>query len=123
MDIAIWIAQGLLAVGFGAAGFMKLIRSKDELAANMGWVEDFSTGFVKLVGVVEVLGALGLVLPGITGIAPILTPLAAAGLAVDQLAAAVVHLRRNELQNIVANAVLFALAVFVAWGRFGEYPL
>jgi uncharacterized membrane protein YphA (DoxX/SURF4 family) len=123
MDTALWIAQGVLAAVFLAAGITKLIRSREKLAETQGWVEDFSGGNVKLIGVVEVAGALGLILPGATGIAPILVPLAASGLALEQICAAVVHLRRGESSNIVANLILIALALFIAWGRFGAYPL
>ncbi len=76
MGTALSIAQGILAVAFFGAGSMKLLKSHDALKAKMGWANDFSSGFVKLIGVVEVAAALGLVLPGLTGIAPILTPLA-----------------------------------------------
>lgn len=123
MSTALWSAQILLAIAFGAAGVLKLSQPREKLAENMGWVEDYSTGFVKFVGAAEVLGALGLILPAVTGIAPILTPLAATGLALEQVGAAIVHVRRNEPQFIIGNIVLIAVAAFVAWGRFGDYPL
>ncbi|MGH8871972.1 MAG: DoxX family protein [Acidimicrobiia bacterium] len=123
MDTALWIAQVVLAVAFGVAGTLKLSQPKEKLEANMGWVEDFSGGFVRFVGGVELLGALGLVLPAVTGLAPVLTPLAATGLAIEQVGAAIVHIRRKEPQFIIGNVVLIAIAVFVAWGRFGDYPM
>lgn len=82
----------------------------------MPWVEDFSDGTVKFIGVVEILGALGLILPAATGIAPILTVLAAIGLAITMLLAAVVHFRRGEKQKTVPSVVLLALAATVAVG-------
>ena len=85
----------------------------------MAWTEDFTDGQAKAIGVVEVLGALGLILPAALDIAPILTPIAAAGLAVSQLLAAVVHVRRGEKQMLPINLVLAALAAFVAVMRFG----
>ena len=80
-------------------------------------------GFVRFVGIVEIFGALGLILPALTDVAPILVPIAASGLAVAQVGAIVVHVRRKEPQFIIGNLVLIALALFVAWGRFGDYPL
>ncbi len=123
MNIALWIAQILLALAFAAAGIMKSTQPHEKLAANMGWVGDYSPGFVRFVGIVEIIGALGLILPAVTGIAPILTPIAASGLAIEQAGAIVVHARRKEPQPIFANVVLIALSLFVAWGRFGDYPL
>lgn len=97
MNIALWIVNGLLALAFLAAGGMKLARPKDALSASgMAWVEDFSPGAVKTIGALEVLGALGLVLPRLTGIAEILTPLAAVGLVLTMVGAVVVHVRRKE---------------------------
>ena len=61
MNIALWIVQGLLAVAFGMAGFMKLSKTKAELAGQMGWVEDFSQTQIRAIGVVEILGAIGLI--------------------------------------------------------------
>ena len=118
MNIALWIVQALLAVAFGMAGIMKLTQPKEKLAAQMGWVEDFAPTTVKGIGLLEVLGAIGLILPRLTGILPLLTPLAAIALVLTLLGAIVTHLRRHENQMIVANVVLLALAALVAYGRF-----
>lgn len=124
MNIALWIAAILLAVAFLAAGSMKLLRSREQLAASgMGYVEDFPSGVIRLIGVAEVLAAIGLVLPAITGIAPALVGWAAVGLALLMVGAIITHLRRREAPMIIANVVLLALAVFVAWGRLGSYPI
>ena len=123
MSIVLWIVQSLLALAFLAAGSMKLMRSKAQLEEQMPWVTDFSPMAIRLIGAVEVLGALGLILPAVTGIATVLTPLAATGLAVVMVGAMVTHVRRNEMAQLAPNVVLLALAVFVAWGRFGPYSL
>lgn len=120
MNIALWIIAAVLAAAFAAAGSMKIAQPKAKLAeSGMGWAEDYSDGQVKAIGVVEVLGAIGLILPAATGIAPILTPLAATGLVITMVLAAVVHARRGENSNIPVNVVLAALAAFVAVMRFG----
>ncbi|WP_048552824.1 DoxX family protein [Nostocoides japonicum] len=119
MNIALWVVAALLAVAFLMAGSMKVSRSKEKLASSMGWVEDFSAGTVKFIGVMEILGAVGLILPAATGIATVLTPLAATGLAVTMVLAAIVHVRRGETSNIGVNIVLLLLALFVAVMRFG----
>ena len=121
MNIALWVVQILLAVAFLGSGLMKLTQPKEKIATSMAWAADFSPTAIKLIGLVEVLGALGLVLPAATGIAPILTPLAAVGLALVMVGAAITHARRGESQMIVVNVVLLLLAAFVAWGRFGPY--
>ncbi len=118
MNIALWIVQGLLAVMFLMAGAMKISQPKEKLAAQMPWVNDFAPTVVKLIGLLEVLGAVGLVAPMLTGIQPWLTPLAAAGLALTMLGAMITHLRRGETPMIAVNAVLLLLAGFVAYGRF-----
>lgn len=124
MNIALWVVAGLLAAAFLAAGLMKITTPKAKLVERLPWAADYSDGAVKGIGIVEVLGAIGLILPGITGIAPILVPIAAVGLAIVMVLAAVMHLRRGDgFATVVPNIVLFALAVFVAWGRFGPYPL
>ena len=119
MNIVLWIIAGVLALAFAAAGFMKATAPKEKLAESMDWVEDFSPATIKLIGVVEILGAIGLVLPAALDIAPALTPLAASGLTLTMVLAALTHLRRKEHQMIVVNVVLGALALFVAIMRFG----
>ena len=79
---------------------------------------DFSAGFVKALGAVEILGAFGLILPALLDIAPILVPLAAVGLAVIMAGAAIVEFRRHDFKHALGNLIYLALAAFVAWGRF-----
>ena len=122
MGIALWVVQVLLAAAFVVSGATKLSQPKEKLAQNMGWVEDFSQPAVRLIGAVEVLGAIGVVLPALTGILSWLTPLAALGLALTMVGAALTHLRRKEYGNIAVNAVLLVLAAFVAYGRFFVLP-
>ena len=122
MNVVLWIVAGLLAVAFLAAGAMKLAQPKEKLAASgMGWANDFPGVLVKLIGALEVLAAIGLVLPAILKIAPVLVAVAATGLVLLMAGAAVTHLRRKEGQMVVINVVLLVLAVVVAWGRFGPY--
>jgi uncharacterized membrane protein YphA (DoxX/SURF4 family) len=110
MLIALWILNGLLALVFLGAGLSKLARPKAALAASgMGYVEDFTDTQVKLIGLVEVVGAIGLILPFLLGIAPVLTPIAAVGLAVTMIVATTVHARRKE--SLVPTLVLAALAI------------
>jgi hypothetical protein len=122
MNSALWIVAIVLAVVFAGSGLMKLLVAKDKLAkAGQGWAEDFSQSSIRLIGLAEILGAIGLVLPAAVHIAPILVPVAASALVLVMVGAAVVHARRNEAVNVVVNVVLIALAIFVAWGRFGPY--
>ena len=122
MNIALWIVQGLLALVFGGSGVVKATRDRKRLFdEGITWVEDFPSGAVKAIGVLELMAAVGLVVPALTGIAPVLTPLAAVGIALLMIGAGVVHFRRGEFAFIGVIAVLFAAAAFVAWGRFGPY--
>jgi uncharacterized membrane protein YphA (DoxX/SURF4 family) len=123
MNLALWIVAIVLAAAFAGSGLMKLLVRKDKLVSSgQGWAQDYTPKNIRLIGVVELLGAAGLILPAVTHIAPILVPLAAIGLALVMVGAAIVHARRRETMNIVVNALLLALAVFVAWGRLGPYP-
>jgi hypothetical protein len=122
MEIVVWVLQVVAALAFLGAGVMKLARPRRALVASgMGWAEDFSDGGVKGIGALEVVGALGLILPAITGIAPVLVPLAALGLALVMAAAVVVHVRKKE--PFTPALVLGLLALVVAILRFGPYPL
>ena len=122
MNITLWIIQVLLALAFLVAGLMRLLQPIDKLAAQMGWVSDFRPSTVRLIGGLEVLAAIGLILPPLVGVLPGLAPIAALGLVVLMLGAAATHLRRNETVLIAANLVLLALAAFVAVGRFAVAP-
>jgi uncharacterized membrane protein YphA (DoxX/SURF4 family) len=124
VNLALWIIAGVLAFAFFGSGAMKLAQSKDKLVASStgGWAADWSPASIKLVGLAEIAGAIGLILPALLHIAPILVPLAAVGLILVMLGAAVVHSRRHELPNVAINVVLLLLAAFVAWGRFAQLP-
>jgi uncharacterized membrane protein len=121
MNVFLWILQGVLAAMFLMGGVQKSTQPKEKLAPRMAWVEDFPAGTVRFIGVVELLGAVGLVLPAALGIAPVLTPLAATGLAIVMALAMNTHRRRHEPGAIVFTAVLLVLLAVVAWGRFGPY--
>lgn len=122
MNTALWIVAAVLAAAFAGSGLMKLFVPKDKLVTSgQGWAADVSQANIRLIGLVEVLGAVGLIVPALVHIAPVLVPLAAVGLVLVMVGAAVVHGRRGEIPNIAVNVVLLALAVFVAWGRFGPY--
>ena len=120
MNLSLWIVAGLLAVVYLGSGAGKLIVPKEKLATapGGGWVEDFSAGSVKAIGALEVLAAVGLVLPAATDIAPVLVPLAALGLVLIMVGAVITRLRRHEPKAMVADLAYLALAGFVAWGRF-----
>src|SRR6476661_6993061 len=121
MNIALWVIAGLLAAVFLAAGITKLTQPKEKLATMMSWTKDRSAGEVKALGALEILAAIGLILPAALHIVPVLVPLAALGLVVVMIGAAFTHARRNEYQAIGANVVLLLLAAVVVWGRFGPY--
>lgn len=127
MNIVLWILQGLLAVAFLMAGFMKASSSKEQLkekgGERMAWVDSLSASNVRLIGIVEILAGVGLILPQLTGILPWLTPLAAVGLVLTMIGAATLHVQRGDgSQAIVPNIVLLLLAAFVAYGRFVLVP-
>ncbi|MBM7517650.1 DoxX family protein [Nocardioides nitrophenolicus] len=121
MNLVVWIVTGLLAALFLMAGSMKLAKSKEQIVTDprMGWAEPMPPGVIKLIGAAEVLGALGLVLPGALEIATGLVPAAAIGLAVIMAAAVVTHLRRGESQSAALTVVLLAGCLFVAVERLG----
>ena len=120
MNVVLWIVTIVLALGFLAAGTLKVVRTREQLAATgMGWVEDFSPGMVKLIGTAEILGAIGLIVPALVDVAPILVPIAATALAVVMIGAVATHVRRHELNALAPPVVLLVLSVVVAIFRFG----
>jgi uncharacterized membrane protein YphA (DoxX/SURF4 family) len=123
MNIALWVVQALLALGFGMGGFMKAVTPIAELAKKMDWAGTMPEALVRFIGISEVAGALGLILPAATRVRPRLTPLAAAGLVVVMILAALFHVSRSEFHVLPTNLVMGGLAAFVAWGRYSKAPI
>lgn len=117
MNLVLWALQTILAVMFIIAGLTKVSQPKEKLRTAMSWVDDFSPTTVKVIGGLEILGAVGLILPWASGIAPVLTPIAALGLVALMLGAAATHLRRKEAQPIVINLGLAIAALLIFVGR------
>ncbi|MBL8161160.1 MAG: DoxX family protein [Anaerolineae bacterium] len=123
MNTAIWIVQILLAFVFGMVGIGKLTQPREKLQEKMKWVEDFSARTLKGIGALELLAAIGLVLPALTGILPTLTPLAAAGLILTMIGAMITHIRRREMGMLIPNIILLLMGTFVVYGRLIVVPL
>lgn len=122
LHIGLWVVQGLLAAAFGMAGFMKLTAPIEQLAENgMSFVNDYSVGMVRFIGISELLGALGLIIPAAFRFKTFLTPLAAVGLAIIMVLATSYHIGANE--PIIGSVVFFVLTTFIAWGRFKLAPI
>jgi|ERR1043166_2173495 uncharacterized membrane protein YphA (DoxX/SURF4 family) len=118
MNIALWIVQALLALLFMFAGVMKFVMSVEEMTKELplpGW-------FLHFIGVCEILGALGLILPRLTGIRPSLTPLAAAGLVIIMIGATVITIMTNGIAMALLPFVVGILAAFVTYGRWRLKP-
>jgi len=115
MEIAYWIVAGLLAAFYLYAGSLKVVRSQEQLRPMMGWVDQIPMPLVRTIGVLEVLGAAGLILPLLTGIAPGLAVAAAIGLVLIQAGGIVVHLSRGEARLIGLNIALLVAAAAAAW--------
>jgi len=124
MNVLLWVVQILIGLAFLGAGILKVTKSRAELQPTMEWVEDFSAGTVRFIGAAEVLAGLGMLVPSLTGIAPVLSAVAAVGLVLLMAGATITHVRRKEVvPNVVVTVALLAMAAFVAWGRFGRFAL
>ncbi|MGQ4477852.1 DoxX family protein [Streptomyces sp. SAS_276] len=124
MNAVLWGMAVLLAAVFLFSGATKVLRSREQLiASGLGLYEGWPPPAIKALGVIEVLAAIGMILPAATGIATILVPLAATGLVATMAGAMLVHARRREVPYLALNSVLLVLSAAVAWGRFGPYPL
>ena len=115
MHVAYWIVAGLLALFYAYAGGKKLVQDQERLRPMMGWVDRVPMPFVKAIGALEVLGALGLVLPPLTGVAVVLAVAAAVGLVLIQIGGMTLHLSRGEVREIGLNIALLILAAVAAW--------
>ncbi len=120
MNIALWIAQSLLALVFLSSGTAKATMTKERMiATGQTGVAPYPLPFIRTIAALEILGAIGVIVPEATGIAPVLTPIAAVGLAVIMVGAAFSHLSLGERKQAFGlNLVLFLICVFVALGRF-----
>jgi uncharacterized membrane protein YphA (DoxX/SURF4 family) len=124
MDTILWTIQALLAVLFFITGFMKVGQPKEALKENLGpWVDGFSLIQVKTIGILEMIAAAGMLLPMWLRILPILTPLAALGLAATMIGAMMTHLKLKENKPALSNLILFVLCAFVAAGRLWIVPV
>ena len=121
LRVGLWVVQVLLALAFGLSGTMKLALPYAELLKQGAWVAHVPAGLVKFIGVAEVSGAVGLILPAATRIKPFLTPFAAAGFVVIMVLACVLHFSIGE--RPIAQMILGGLAAFVAWGRSRKAPI
>jgi uncharacterized membrane protein YphA (DoxX/SURF4 family) len=122
-NIATWVAQVILALLFGMAGVLKTFTPMAELATKIPWTAEVPAMLVRFIGISELMGAIGILLPAALRIRPRLTPLAAAGLALVMALAILFHLARGEAQVIAVPLVLGALSAFVAWSRFRKAPV
>lgn len=121
MNVVLWILQVLVALAFLMHG-LGMLKPTPEARPGMSYIQDLPPGLRRFIGVVEILGAIGLILPPLVNVLPILTPIAAAGLGIVMVLAAIYHVPRREYPNIGLNLVLGALALFVAYGRFVLVP-
>jgi uncharacterized membrane protein YphA (DoxX/SURF4 family) len=117
MDTGLWIVQALLAAIFLTTGLVKLTQPRAKMAAGpMAWAANVSDREFRTVGLLEVLGAVGVILPAALGIAPKLTAIAAVGLALTMIGAIVTHVRMGETDRLLVPIVLLVLSVLVAVG-------
>ena len=122
MNIVLWIVQVLLLIMYGIAGGTKAFNTA-KTRESMNWTEGRTDNSVRFIGTAEMLGALGMILPMLTGILPWLTPLAGVGLSLIQiLAITTVHIPKKEYKVLPMNILLLALAAFVVVGRWGLFP-
>lgn len=118
-----WIIQIILALLFVMAGILKMTQPIEKLKQRMTYVESLSPASTRVIGALELAGGLGLILPMLTNILPWLTPLAALGLVLTMIGAALLHVVRKEYALIGLNVVLLGLAAFVLYARFDLLPL
>lgn len=123
IHIALWVAQVVLAASLVWAGMMKLLQPVEKLSAMWPWTGEVPLAFVKFTGIIDLTGAMGLILPTLFRIQPKLTPIAAVGIIVLMICASVFHIMRGEVSGIGVNVVFAIVAAFIAWGRFRRMPV
>lgn len=119
MATLLWLGQAFLAVVFGYSGVMKSTQTRPDLVAmDQTGVEHLPLPLIRFIGIAELLGVAGLLLPGLTGLLPGLTSVAALCLGLIMLPAAVIHYRRGEQKTVVLNGVILVICLLVAYGRW-----
>ena len=121
MNLALWIVTGLLAAAL-LVSTSKMFVPREKIAsvgAAAEWVMDFSPGALRTIGILELLAVAGLILPAVLDIAPAMVPVTAVCVALLFTGAVIMRLRRSEKATVVPDVVYLAMAIFVAWGRFG----
>jgi uncharacterized membrane protein YphA (DoxX/SURF4 family) len=123
MNIALWVAQILLGLAFASAGTRKIVEPLEKMAKRWVWVSDFQLPVIRGIAGLEILGAIGIIVPALTHILPWLTPVAACGLILLMLGALTTNIRYKLYPAIAYTLFLIGLAVFVAYGRFVIIPI
>lgn len=119
MNIALWIVASLFGFAYIGGGIIKISMSHEKYAAKNQWAQDFSPAKVRIMGMIEILGGVGLIVPGLLDVAPVLVPVAASGLALYMAGAVTERVRRGEWSHLLGDLVFLSAMLFVAWGRFG----
>jgi VIT1/CCC1 family predicted Fe2+/Mn2+ transporter len=125
MNLVLWIIAVVLAAAFTLGALAQLLLPKDRyrhLHESQHWADDFTAGKIKVIGSVKLLGALGLILPAALDVVPVLTPIAACGLALFMSGAATTRFRRGEWRNMIGDLFFLGAFAFLAWGRFALAP-
>jgi putative oxidoreductase len=123
LNFTLWLVQGMMAAMFTFAGLVKAFQSIEQLGAQLPWVNEVPVFLVRFIGIAEFLGGLGLLLPSLLRIKPILTPLAALGIFTIMVLAFIYHVVMAEYDALVINVIFGALALFIAWGRYSKVPI
>lgn len=123
LNIALWVVQVFIGLGFLMAGVMKSTQPIDELGQSLPWVAQVSPGLVRFIGISELLGGLGVLLPSILRIRPRLTPLSALGLVIIMVLAFIFHIVKGEYNVLFINVIMGGLAWFIYWGRSKKSPI
>ena len=123
LNITLWIVQAVLAASFFWGACMKLFMPVNELSAMWPWAGQIPRVLVKITGIVDLTGAIGLIVPSLLRIKPVLTPISAIAIIALMICASLFHIARDETSQIGANIIFAMMAAFIAWGRLKKAPV
>ena len=123
MNITLWTAQALLFLFFAGAGIVHGLLPVEEAAKNAPWAADVPVALLRFIGISELLGAIGVLVPALTRVTPFLTPLAALGCMTIMILAAIFHISRGEMGMVPVNLSVALVSAFVWWGRSKKLPV